>query len=697
MSPEQARALKVDERTDIFSLGVVLYEMITGRVPFDGATSSDVLAAILEKNPLALRTYGDFPDELQWIVTKALAKDPEERYQMAKDLLTDLKRVRKQIEIAEELKRSDSSLTIKTSVISRSARYLKFFALAVLVLIAGVVAIEMARRRPPAQVIERRLIQKQITFSGTAFNAEISPDGKFLSYCEPKGVFVQSLSGGNPLPVSSSEIVYNTRWSPNGSQLLIVTADKQLRGIAVSPFGGQPRPISPIGTIVSWSPDSTRVASTRVSRKYIEITSLRENKKVSTINIRLPIPFIWIDDLHWSAAGRFALLVRTDTQNLIATLKDDGSQPMIVVNEALNNIGRRLRWSWDGKSIYYWKEGKEGQSDLMKIEISPETGKAVANPKLILSDPAFVSGLSFSNNGILAFTRNLYRSNIWSFHLDDSNQKWTKSPLTQGTWVASFPSISPDGKTVAFDLTKRGERSIFSVSSSGGEIHQLTYDTLCYRPTWSPSGKTIAAVCDYGGVLNVVLISPDGSILKRFDSTKVSQTRFVRWASDNSILYQLPGNRNFNFLNTDSGKENPLLTDTSRGWMFDPIVSRDQKKAIFEVNWQEKNLIGIWLENLSNHTGSILVPGRPMQGNTPIAWSADSEWVYFWRRSNDNPEDIISKIHVDTKKEFPLPLLDIGEDQSIDWISIAQDEKTFVVSLGEYESDVWIVENFDPK
>lgn len=105
MSPEQARGLKLDARSDIFSLGVVLYEMIAGRPSFDGATSSDVLVAILQTNPPALPTYEDFP-ELQWIITKVLAKDPEERYQTIKDLLSDLKRVRKQLETDQELTRS---------------------------------------------------------------------------------------------------------------------------------------------------------------------------------------------------------------------------------------------------------------------------------------------------------------------------------------------------------------------------------------------------------------------------------------------------------------------------------------------------------------------------------------------------------------------------------------------------------------
>jgi serine/threonine-protein kinase len=98
MSPEQARGLKVDARTDIFSLGIVLYEMITGRPPFEGATSGDMIVAILDREPPPIARYAPAaPEELEWIVAKALAKDRDDRYQSAKNLMTDLKRLQKRL------------------------------------------------------------------------------------------------------------------------------------------------------------------------------------------------------------------------------------------------------------------------------------------------------------------------------------------------------------------------------------------------------------------------------------------------------------------------------------------------------------------------------------------------------------------------------------------------------------------------
>ncbi|MGH9800061.1 MAG: serine/threonine protein kinase, partial [Blastocatellia bacterium] len=102
MSPEQARGQKVDVRTDIFSFGIVLYEMIAGRAPFEGKSTGDMLVAILDRDPLPLARYvPNVPDELEWIVTKALAKDREDRYQSARSLLNDLKRVQKRVQLGE--------------------------------------------------------------------------------------------------------------------------------------------------------------------------------------------------------------------------------------------------------------------------------------------------------------------------------------------------------------------------------------------------------------------------------------------------------------------------------------------------------------------------------------------------------------------------------------------------------------------
>ncbi len=315
MSPEQARGLKADNRSDIFSLGVVLYELVAGRVPFDGATAQDMLVAILEKHPPALGTYGDFPNELQWIVTKALYKDPDERYQTVKELLTDLKRIRKQLEIDEELKRSGTA--IKKPV----TRKRKMVVTSVVLIALAAVALLLITQRDREKIsISQKPFGKikltRLTATGSAWGAIISPDGKYVAYIQETGSEQQSLYLKQLATDSEIQILtlpLNTsfyggrRFSPDGEYIYYLTssADKDTGSLYQMPvLGGISRKlIDDISFVPAISPDGKRLVFARYSKDEIllMITDADGSNQRKIKSHKLPD---FYSDLEWSPDGK---------------------------------------------------------------------------------------------------------------------------------------------------------------------------------------------------------------------------------------------------------------------------------------------------------------------------------------------------------------------------------------------------------
>jgi hypothetical protein len=191
MSPEQVLGRELDGRSDIFSLGIVLYRAATGAAPFNGNTNGEISDAVVHKNPIPpTRINPAMPLALEQIILKALEKDLDLRYQSAAEMRADLRRVKRD---------SESAIDVPTTALGRPRRRLVWAGVAAAVLLAAA-GVGLWRYRAPGPVQPPGpAVQKQLTANpgdAPVFTAAISPDGKHLAYSDPTGFYIRLIESG---------------------------------------------------------------------------------------------------------------------------------------------------------------------------------------------------------------------------------------------------------------------------------------------------------------------------------------------------------------------------------------------------------------------------------------------------------------------------------------------------------------------
>ena len=311
MSPEQAKGEQVDERTDIFSLGVVVYEMIAGRTPFQSDSRSETFANLIIAEPQPISRFADnLPKELERIVWKMIRKKKDERYQMMKDIVADLKNLRENLSIEEKLQQSASSgdrtrrilqattgEANLTTVGSKNTFFRQFglsrrlAALALTGLFAGVIVFSGwfaigNRATSESPVLSASFALEKLSNSGKVSHVAISPDGKNVFYVngstnDKHSLWLRQIETGNNVEIipPSDDFYFGLEPSDDGNFLYFVRRPRRIEGQAdiyrISVFGGVPqRIISETQGWMSVSKDGAKISFVRCYYREDENCSL---------------------------------------------------------------------------------------------------------------------------------------------------------------------------------------------------------------------------------------------------------------------------------------------------------------------------------------------------------------------------------------------------------------------------------------
>jgi len=539
MSPEQVNGEAVDERSDIFSFGAVLYEMVTGQLAFQGNSTMATLAAVLNQEPKPLPA--NIPREMANAILHCLRKDPAQRYQTMAE-------VRAALEALREKPRPPRNRLM----------WVALTAMALIAGVAGLFAFQPWRSRESTEQLQAIPLT---TLRGVTRYPSFSPDGNYVafSWTGPKqdnpDIYVQQVRSGDPLRLTTdSSNDYNPCWSPDNRWIAFLrskskTEKSELR--LIPPLGGQERKLAEIrirsGINVNpphfaWSPDSNSLVVT---------DSPGEGKPDALFVISLETgDKSQLTDPQFPAAGDSNPVVSPDGNWLVfrrsANALYNGELYRLELGKNLTPVGEPQRLTPPVLDAEYpaWIPGTNeilfsAKGSLWRLVVSGENAPArlpyVGEYGLMPT----VSRAQPGRAARLVYVRSFADDNIWRLETSAPGAS-ASAPVVSisSTRLEGMPQISPDGRRVAFWSDRSGDWEIWLAEVDGANPVQLTFmgARAAGYPHWSPDGEWIVFHSNFDGQWEVYMISAAGGKPRNLTSHPASDT-FPSFSSDGRWIY----------------------------------------------------------------------------------------------------------------------------------------------------------------
>lgn len=535
MAPEQARGAVVDTRADIFALGCVIYEMLTGARAFSKPTPFDTLAAVVGEQPPPLQATPTLPRPVVRVIERALQKDPAARFQSMEDFAFALTNARGVTAVGER------------PVGARSRLW--YWLAPVVIVAAGVAAASLVPGAPPtSQPFELRATTI-VPSSARPISPALSPDGKWVAYiglaAATPDVFVQFLNGADPVnltrphnvPVQLRTIVGRLDIAPDSSGIFVPGPARagglyQLTGIwsVPAPLGGPPHRVTDKYGGIAVSSDGTRIAAILADPLEGDAVAVAAADGSAERLVVPPSGGLHFHQVAWSPDDRYIYYVRTPmpnhTQGDIYRVPVQGGTPEVMVRThgtamypAPTPDGAALIYAGNhhGEGFNLWWHPLDGSPERrLTIGTGEYTEPFVSRNGTALvclarrrrdglirvsADGTDASGEmvgganagdtqpSIPSDGLRVFVSSSRggERGIWSIDM----ARGTAAPLTAGESGDGHPAVSPDGRQVAFLSSRGGRRGLWLVSSEGSTPRLVTHADIIDAFSWSPDSRRI--------------------------------------------------------------------------------------------------------------------------------------------------------------------------------------------------------------